>query len=164
MVVHIFFLKAATRTCAWVITGGTASGVMDIVGKAGFIWEKDFDTKDFWETWSSTAWWKVVEDSYCTFFCHPQNLCFGCLGKSPISLTTLLRWWVRQCRNMTSNARPGKSSTWDDEKKSPKKAQDITDLPYWTIKMGGGWVFPPVIRNFWEGTPTIPTHQQPITL
>ena len=121
MVVHIFFLKAATRTCAWVITGGTASGVMDIVGKAGFIWEKDFDTKDFWETWSSTAWWKVVEDSYCTFFCHPQNLCFGCLGKSPISLTTLLRWWVRQCRNMTSNARPGKSSSWDDEKKSPKK-------------------------------------------
>ena len=26
--------KAATRTSAWVITGGTASGVMDIVGKA----------------------------------------------------------------------------------------------------------------------------------
>lgn len=25
--------EAATRTCAWVITGGTASGVMDIVGK-----------------------------------------------------------------------------------------------------------------------------------
>ncbi|CAJ1363735.1 unnamed protein product [Effrenium voratum] len=27
-------VEAATRTCAWVITGGTASGVMDIVGKA----------------------------------------------------------------------------------------------------------------------------------
>eukprot|EP00913_Durusdinium_trenchii_P002682 g2481.t1 len=26
-------VEAATRTCAWVITGGTASGVMDIVGK-----------------------------------------------------------------------------------------------------------------------------------
>ena len=28
-------VKAATRTSGWVITGGTASGVMDIVGKAG---------------------------------------------------------------------------------------------------------------------------------
>lgn len=27
-------VEAATRTCAWIITGGTASGVMDIVGKA----------------------------------------------------------------------------------------------------------------------------------
>jgi len=47
MVVHIPFLKAATRTCAWVITGGTASGVMDIVGKAGSVYRKDFDTKEF---------------------------------------------------------------------------------------------------------------------